>query len=92
MDAEYVKLATVFNLQGKEKEAIETFKIAVDENAENQSAQFFLVLTLDKYYKDINARIKLFEDFKKKFPKSYFRSIADKKLVELKEEKHMKTD
>jgi len=92
LDAEYVKLATVFNLQGKEKEAIETFKIAVDENAENQSAQFFLVLTLDKYYKDINARIKLFEDFKKKFPKSYFRSIADKKLVELKEEKHMKTD
>jgi len=92
LDAEYVKLATVYNLQGKEKEAIEAFKRAVDENPENQSAQFFLVLTLDKYYKDIDARIKLFEDFKKKFPKSYFNQLANKKIEELKEEKHMKTD
>ena len=92
LDVEYQKLATVYNLQKKEKEAIDAFKRAIDENPENQSAQFFLVLSLDKNYKDIDARIKLFEDYKKKFPKSVFVSFATRKLTELKEEKHMKTD
>jgi tetratricopeptide (TPR) repeat protein len=92
LDAEYVKLATVYNLQGKEKEAIDAFKLAIDENPDNQSAQFFLVLSLDKCYKDIDARIKLFENYKEKFPKSPFITFADRKLTELKEEKHMNTD
>lgn len=92
LDAEYVKLATVYNLQGKEKEAIDAFKLAIDENPDNQSAQFFLVLSLDKFYKDIDARIKLFENYKEKFPKSPFITFADRKLTELKEEKHMNTD
>ncbi|MFT5217599.1 MAG: tetratricopeptide (TPR) repeat protein [Glaciecola sp.] len=92
LDAEYVKLATVYNLQGKEKEAIDAFKRAIDENPGNQHAQFFLVLTLDKYYKDIDARIKLFENYKEKFPKSVFISFAEQKLKELKEEKHLKSD
>ena len=92
LDAEYVKLATVFNLQGKGKEAIEAFKRAINENPDNQSAQFFLVLSLDKYYKDIDERIKLFENYKEKFPKSVFVSFAEQKLKELKEEKHMKSD
>lgn len=92
LDAEYVKLATVYNLQGKEKEAIDAFKRAIDENPGNQHAQFFLVLTLDKYYKDIDARIKLFESYKEKFPKSVFISFAEQKLKELKEEKHLKSD
>lgn len=92
LDAEYVKLATVYNLQGKQKEAIDTFRRAIDENPENHSAQFFLVLSLDKYYKDIDARIKLFENYKEKFPKSPFRVFAERKLTELKEEKHMKSD
>lgn len=91
-DAEYVKLATVYNLQGKEKEAIDAFKRAIDENPNNQSAQFFLVLTLDKYYKDIDARIKLFENYKEKFPNSPFISFAERKLTELNEQKHMKSD
>jgi tetratricopeptide (TPR) repeat protein len=92
LDAEYVKLATVYNLQGKEKEAIDAFKKAIHENPNNHSAQFFLVLTLDKYYKDIDARIKLYENYKEKFPESPFRAFAQRKLTELKEEKHMKTD
>lgn len=92
LDAEYVKLATVFNLQGKEKEAIDAFKRAIDENPNNHQAQFFLVLTLDNYYKDIDARIKLYENYKEKFPESPFRVIAEQKLTELKEERHMKTD
>jgi tetratricopeptide (TPR) repeat protein len=92
LDMEYVKLATVYNLQGKEKDAIEAFKRAIEENPNNQEAQFFLVLTLDKYYKDSDARIKLFENFIEKFPKSIFLSFAEQKLKELIEEKHMKTD
>lgn len=92
LDHEYIKLATVYNLQGKEKEAIDAFKRAIDENSNNHQAQFFLVLTLDKYYKDIDARIKLYENYKEKFPESPFRAFAERKLTELKEEKHMKSD
>ena len=50
------------------------------------------MLSLDKCYKDIDARIKLFENYKEKFPKSPFITFADRKLTELKEEKHMKPD
>lgn len=92
LDAEYIKLATVLNLQKKEKEAIDAFKKAIEENPNNHQAQFFLVLTLDKYYKDIDARIKLYENYKEKFPESPFKGFAERKLTELKEEKHMKSD
>ncbi|MEZ4797252.1 MAG: tetratricopeptide repeat protein [Flavobacteriaceae bacterium] len=92
LDHEYIKLATAYNLIDKQKEAIDAFKRAIDENPNNHQAQFFLVLTLDKYYKDIDARIKLFENYKDKFPESPFRVIAERKLTELKEERHMKTD
>ncbi|MCB0461388.1 MAG: tetratricopeptide repeat protein [Flavobacteriaceae bacterium] len=92
LDHEYIKLATAYNLIDKQKEAIDAFKRAIDENPNNHQAQFFLVLTLDSYYKDIDARIKLFENYKDKFPESIFISFAERKLKELKEEKHMKSD
>jgi hypothetical protein len=47
---------------------------------------------LDKYYKNIDAHINLFENYKEKFPKSVFISFAEQKLKELKEEKHLKSD
>ncbi len=92
LDKEYVKLATVYNIQNKFKEAIEVYKRAIEENPENEHAQFFLVYTKDRYYKDVDTRIKLFEAFKTKYPKSKFNSIIDYRLIELKEEKFLKED
>ena len=92
LDKEYMKLAAVYNRQKKYKEAIDVYKRAVEENPDNESAQFFLIFTKDQYYKDIDTRIKLFEDFKEKFPKSKYNTMADYRITELKEEKFTKTD
>lgn len=92
LNEEYIKLATTYNLQNKKAEAIATFKRAIAEDPKNVEANFFLVLTLDKYYKDIEARIKLYEDFNKKFPEHPMGKYALQRISEIKEEKHMKTD
>ncbi len=92
LDKEYMKLASVYNRQNKFKEAIEVYKRAIEENPENEHAQFFLIYTKDRYYEDIDTRIKLYESFKKKFPKSFFNPMANKRLEELKEERFLKED
>lgn len=92
LDEEYVKLGSVYNRQKKYKEAIEVYKRAVEENPDNEHAQFFLVLTKNQYYKDIKTRIKLFETFMEKFPKSKFLNIAKHHIRQLKEEQFIKED
>jgi hypothetical protein len=68
------------------------FKRAIAENPQNVDSHFFLVLTLDKYYEDVDARIKLYEDFNKKFPDHALAQYALERISKIKEEKHMKTD
>lgn len=92
LDTEYKKLGKIYNRQKKHKEAITAYKRAVEENPGSDEAHFFLVITKDKYYKDIDTRIKLFENFKKKFPESMFNFMVEKRLSELKKEKFLKTD
>ncbi|MEC3906268.1 tetratricopeptide repeat protein [Tamlana sp. 2201CG12-4] len=87
LDEQYIKLGVIYNHQKKKKEAIGALKRAVSENHLNQEANYILLLTKDSYYKDIDARIKLFEKFKKKFPNSKFRNQVDYKISELKEKK-----
>lgn len=90
LDKEYVKLASVYNRQNKFKEAIDVYKRAIEENPENIHAQFFLIYTKDRYYKDIDTRIKLHENFIAKYPKSMFKGIAENRISELKEEQFLK--
>ena len=92
LDNEYIKLATIYNLQHKYKEGLETYKRAIKENPDNELAQYYLILTKNKYYKDIDTRINLFEGFKAKYPKSKFESVIDYHLKELKEEKFLKLE
>ncbi|WP_053976214.1 tetratricopeptide repeat protein [Mangrovimonas xylaniphaga] len=86
---EYTKLGTIYNRQEKYKEAIEAFQKAVKENPEDISAAFFLVISKDKYYADYDAKVKVYNDFKVKYPNSPFTKIADRRLQELKEEKFL---
>ena len=90
LDTEYLKLGTIFNHQKKYREAIEVLKIALKENPNNHMAQFFLVRSKDEYYKDYDAKIKLYEDFKKNHPKNPFVKFSDRRLKELKEEQFLK--
>jgi tetratricopeptide (TPR) repeat protein len=92
LDKEYVKLASVYNRQRKYKKGIEVYKRAIEENPENERAQFLLIFTKDQYYKDVDTRIKIYEKFKNKFPESKFKDFIDYRITELKEEKFLKKD
>ncbi|MBN4070610.1 tetratricopeptide repeat protein [Olleya sp. AH-315-F22] len=92
LDTEYSKLANIYNQQKKYKEGIEAFQQSIKENPDSQHTQFFLVYTKDRYYKDIDTRIMLYKNFLEKNPKSMFKSIAEKRITELKEEQFLKHD
>ncbi|MDG5490339.1 lipopolysaccharide assembly protein LapB [Psychroserpens sp. SPM9] len=92
LDYEYQKLGVVLNWQNKHKEAIEVLEISLQENPENMQTVFFIITTKDKYYGDIDTKIKLYEEFQKKYPKSFYSSFASRRISELKEEKFLKAN
>ncbi|MBO3099148.1 tetratricopeptide repeat protein [Gelidibacter pelagius] len=92
LNAEYTKLATVLNQQGKYQQAIAALQNAIKENPQDETAQFFLVRTKDEYYADRDSKIKVYEVFKEKFPKSVYIPFANRRLRELKDEKFMKSE
>ncbi|MEP1490223.1 MAG: tetratricopeptide repeat protein [Algibacter sp.] len=92
LDAEYIQLGKVLNRQNKHKEALDVFKKAVHENPKSDQAYFFLVLTKDQYYKDMDTKIKGYEVFVKKFPKSRLIEFAERRISALKKEDFLKTD
>ncbi|WP_456441898.1 tetratricopeptide repeat protein [Psychroserpens sp.] len=90
LDYEYQKLGMVLNRQERYKEAIEAFKVSLKEDPENISSAFFIVTTKDHYYADIDSKIKAYEEFIDRYSKSPFLSFAERRLVELKQEKFLK--
>ncbi|MBJ7881492.1 tetratricopeptide repeat protein [Gelidibacter salicanalis] len=92
LHVEYTTLATVLNQQKKHKEAMAALQNAIKEDPKDERAQFFLVRTKDEYFADTDSKIKAYEVFKERFPKSVFGFFADKRLRELKEEKFMKSE
>jgi len=63
---------------------------AQSKKIQTMNTQFFLVYTKDKYYEDIDTRIKLYDNYLDKLSKSLFKSVADKRISELKEEQFLK--
>ncbi|WNH08284.1 tetratricopeptide repeat protein [Thalassobellus suaedae] len=92
LDTEYAKLATVLNQLKRPKEAITTLKKAIRENPTNQMTHFHLALTLENYYADYDAKIKVYEDLNKKFPDSKMKEFANHRIAELKKEKFLKVN
>lgn len=92
LDAEYVKLATVLNHQGKYEESIKTLQKALRENPDNIRARFFMLNTKTAYYEDIDEKIRLHEEFIKKYPDGWHARMAQRTLDKLKEEKFMQED
>ena len=92
LNAEYTKLASILNRQKKYKEGIAALQKAVKENPHDEAAQFFLARTKDEYYADRNSKIKVYEVYLDKFPKSTYIPYAKGRLRELKDEKFMKSD
>jgi tetratricopeptide (TPR) repeat protein len=92
LDYEYQLLGTVLNRQDKHKEAIEAFQISLKENPDNISSEFYILSTKDKYYADVDSKIKLYEDFRDKYPETLYAKFASRRITELKEEQFIKTE
>lgn len=90
LDILYRKLGYVYNRQAKYKEAIDALTMSLKENPDNFLAEFYMLNAKDKYYKDIDTRLKLYEQFVQKYPESRYDYWIDKRIKELKEEKFMK--
>lgn len=86
LGSEYGKLAIAFNYQKKYPEAITALKKAIKEVPEDPFMHFRLALVLEKYYEDYDAKIKAFEDVKKKFPDSEMNQFVNQYISKLKEE------
>jgi len=92
LDDEYRKLGYVYNRQGKHKEAIEALQKSLKINPSNEQSHFFMLMAKDKHYADVDTKIKLYEKFHDKHPKSSFDYFVVKRLKELKEEKFLKAE
>lgn len=92
LDVEYTELARVYNLQKKYKEGIETLQKAIKENPSSIISQFYLAAAKEKYYADYDSKIKVYEAFIEKYPKSHYVSLAEMRLKQLKEEQFMKQE
>jgi len=92
LDKEFMTLGTIQNHRKNHQAAIQSFKRALKENPNNIYAAFYLVYTKDDYYKDVDTKIKLYEDFMAKYPENPFLFKAKSRLSELRQEKFMKTD
>lgn len=90
LDKEYQRLGTIYNRQKEYEKAIKAFQKSLKENPSNIMSEFYLIRAKEEFYADIDAKIKLYEDFLKKKEKSPFRMYAEERLKKLKEEKFMK--
>ena len=91
LNEEYKKLGYVLNRQGKHKEAMDALNKSLKYNPNDETTQFYLLMAKDKSYQNIDARIKLYEDFQTKNPKHNYNFWVDRRIKELKEEKFMKS-
>ncbi|MCB4799764.1 tetratricopeptide repeat protein [Neotamlana laminarinivorans] len=87
LDREYLKLATALNHQNKYTESIEVLKKAINENPTNEYAHFQLAITLENYYKDIDEKIRVYQNLKEKFPEGDLVTYVEQKISKLKQEK-----
>jgi len=92
LDYEYQLLGIVLNRQEKHKEAIKAFQKSLKENPENISSEFYILSTKDKYYADIDTKINLYEDFRDKYPDTFYSKFASSRIKELKQEKFLKVE
>lgn len=89
---EYQKLGTIYNRQKKYQKAIEAFQKSLKESPSNIMSEFFILRTKDAYYADLDSKINMYEAYLEKHKKSPFKSYAESRLKELKQEKFLEED
>ena len=93
LDDYYTSFALSLQKQKKFKQAIDNFKIALEESPKNYRAPYELAVCVDNYYKDVQAKINYYQLFINKFKKEhkakYYLFLAKERLSDLKEQQHL---
>ncbi len=90
LDREYSSLASALNRQEKYNEAIKAYRRALQQNPNNTFAPFFIAHTKAQLFEAIDAKIKVYDDFIKKYPKNSMKKMAEFTIEKLKKDKFMK--
>ena len=91
VDREYVNIGLTFKNQENYQEAYRNFKMALEENPDNQRALIELAIAGDAHFKDKKLALTLYEDFVKKYAENGRKdmlSLAEYRISELKREIH----
>lgn len=89
MNKEYMKLGFIYNSQQKYKEAIETFDKAMKEDPSDNSIAFFIARSQEEYFADVDAKIQVYENYRKKYPESPYSVYAEQRIKSLKEKQFL---
>ena len=92
LDEEFTSLGLTYKLKNEPKKALEYFNKALEENPDNERAMFERAIAGDSFYKDLEARLKLYEAYLEKYETtgdSYLRKLARRRVKDIREEIHM---
>ena len=90
LDREYSSLASALNRREKYNEAIKAYRRALQQNPNNKFAPFFIAHTKAQLFEDNDAKIKVYDDFIKKYPKNSMKKMGEFTIEKLKKDKFMK--
>jgi len=92
VDAEFLSLAITYKSLKDYKKMLEYTQKALEENPDNERALYERAIAADNYFKDISSVIKYYQSYLDKYQKegsSYLIDLAQKRISDLKKEKHL---
>lgn len=93
LDNLYQNLGLTYKAQGNFKNAIEYFKLSLNENSNNIRSQFELAVAIDNYYADLETRLSYYNLFIKRFQTNpeaeNYINLAYRRISDIKKEKHL---
>lgn len=96
LDNLYQNLGLTYKAQDNFKEAIECFKLSLEENSNNIRSQFELAVAIDNYYADLETRLSYYNLFIKKFKSNpeaeNYVALAYRRISDIKKEKHLSSN
>ena len=92
LDEEFTSLGLTYKFMEHPKKALEYFNKALEENPDNERALFERAIAGDSFYKDLETRLKLYEEYLEKYENSgdsYLRKLAQRRVKDIREEIHL---
>ena len=92
LDEEFTSLGLTYKFANKPQEAFTYFNKALEENPDNERAMFERAIAADSFYRDLEARLKLYQAYLNKYESTGTRQLvklAQIRIKDIREELHM---